>query len=471
MAISADSVLRSPPSRQLNLSDDYHNLLLLIARNAAWLLNWKGGKYGSNFLRERYYNNLLRLGLAYYNGNIRATELVTRLERFYPAQILEPLDCIIKNRHCNWLLRLLHSGLVGVSQLPIRHLLLILFLGYSTEEFFNSHKEYKPFGDGPWPCLNHTAVHYRQPVVIKCRVTDNLTKGKTGRPMGIFNCECGFVYNRVGPDKSAEDRHRVDSVESYGPVWEKVLREVWLDNSLSLVRAARQLGVSELTVVRYAIRFNLPMNIPSARQVSLKTIERYKNFRRSRKEALEFYRKEWKSIIVANPDASRRQLMTTASFLYLWLKKNDCEWLETHLPPIRKSDRKVEHKDWKSIDVGLAIAIEAAAKRLRETPGRPVRISLAAIVREVGYKLWLEFRLNKLPLTSQALKNCLESVEDFLIRRIGWTEEYYSQERKCPAKSYFIRTSGTQNKTGNNPRVQSAIDAAIGRLKARFPSS
>lgn len=468
VAISADSVLHSPPIRQLNLSDDYHNLLLLIARNAAWLLNWKGGKHGSDFLRERYYNNLLRLGLAYYNGNIRVTELINRVETYYPIRMLEALDCKIKNRHRNWLLRLLHLGSVGVSQLPIRHILLILFLGYSTEEFFNSHKEYKPFGDSPWPCLNHTAVHYRESVITNCRVTDNLTTGKTGRPMGTFSCECGFVYNRVGPDNSEEDRYRVDSVESYGSVWEKVLREGWSDSSLPLVRAARPLGVSDLTVVRYAIRLNLPMNVPGARQVSLKTIERYKNFRRSRKEALEFYRKEWLSVLKANSDASRRQLMTTASFLYLWLKKNDTEWLETHLPPVRKGDRKGELKDWNRIDTDLAADVEATAKRIRELPGRPIRVSMAAVIKEVGRKSWLEFRLVKLPLTNKALNDYLETVEEFLIRRVAWAEEYYFQKGICPARSYFEASAGTKNKSGRLLAVQSAIDAALGGLRERL---
>lgn len=470
VAISADTTLRNLPIRQLNLSDDYHNLLLLIAHNAAWLLTWKGGKSGSDFLRERYYNHLLRRGLAYYNGNIRATELITQFERYYPIQILEALDCKVKGRNKNWLLRLLHSGLAGVSQLPIRHILLIIFLGYSTEEFFNSYKEFKPFGDGPWPCLNHTAVHYREPVITKCRVTDNLTTGKTGRPMGTFSCECGFVYNRVGPDNSEEDRYRIDSVESYGPIWEKVLREVWSDSSLALVRAARLLGVSDLTVVRYAIRLDLPMNVPDARQVSLKTIERYKIFRRSRKEALEFYRNQWLSVLKANSDASRLQLMTTASFLYLWLKRNDTEWLETHLPPVRKGYRKDELRDWNSIDTALVAEVEATAKRIRELPGRPIRVSMAAVMKEVGRKSWLEFRLGKLPLTNKVLNDYLETVEEFLIRRVTWAEEYYFQKGICPARSYFEASAGTKSNSGRLPAVQSAIDAAMERLKVRFTS-
>jgi hypothetical protein len=410
------------------------------------------------------------MGLAYYNGNIRAKELANRFSEHYPATILESLECEIGSPYRSWLLRLLHSGLTGISQHPIRHILLILFLGHTTEEFFTSSEKYKPFGDGPWPCLNHTAAHFKELVITECRISDNLVKRKTGRPLGTFNCECGFVYNRVGPDTSEEDRYRVDSVESYGPVWEKILREAWSDASLSIGRMARQLGVSDLTVVRYAIRLDLPMNVTNARQVSPKTIERYKRFRRSRKEALELYRKEWLSVLEANPNASRRQLMTTASFLYLWLKKNDCDWLEVHLPPVRKGARKAQLKDWKSIDSELAAAIEATARRIRGTPGRPARISLAAVAREVGRKSWLELSLHKLPLTSKSLQVNLESMEAFLLRRVRWAEDQFSQMGACPARSHFEERAGTQNRSGKTSTVQSAVDAAMERLSTSFSS-
>ncbi|KYH30455.1 hypothetical protein CLTEP_26480 [Clostridium tepidiprofundi DSM 19306] len=43
---------------------------------------------------------------------------------------------------------------------PIRHLLMIDFLGMSLEELFYVKQECKPFGIGPWPCLNAGAEHY-----------------------------------------------------------------------------------------------------------------------------------------------------------------------------------------------------------------------------------------------------------------------------------------------------------------------
>jgi len=468
VAISAESAVDELPGRCLDTSDANQNLLLRIARNAVWLFDWSEGKWGSDLLRDRYYNYLLKLGLAYYNGNIRATLLADQFNAHFPPQLLEALDCKIPNTQSNWVLRLVRSVLACVNQLPIRHILLILFIGCTTEEFFTSPETYKPFGDGPWPCLNHTAAHFKQLVITECRITDNLVRGKTGRPLGTFSCECGFVYNRVGPDRVEEDRYQANSVESYGPKWEEVLKEIWANTSISVAGIARQLGVSDLTVVRYAIRLDLPMNAPNARQVSPKTIERYKHFRRTKKEAIEHYRKEWLSVIEANPSASRKQLTNISSFLYLWLRKHDSDWLEAHMPLVKKGERRAELKDWKLIDIELAAKVIAAASHLRTLQNRPVRLTFAAITREVGNRTWLEFRLQKLPLTTAALNNCLETVEEFLIRRVAWAEEYYFQKGICPARSYFEARAGTKHKSRVLQVVQGAIDVALGRLRERL---
>lgn len=465
---SAEKAIHTAEPRHADPSIFSHAIQLKLALDAEWLLNWHGHTSDLTFLRERYYNLLLQRGLAYYNGNIKMYDLSEELVSFYSSDFLKRLQCEIDNSYKGWIFGLVHTTTLEVAQHPLRHLLLITFLGLTAEEFFTSSDVFKPFGDKPWPCLNRASDHFGQLLIDECRVTDNLVKKKRGKPVGTFSCKCGFVYNRVGPDNSEEDHRRINSVESYGPVWEKALREVWVDTSISLREAASRLGVSELTVVRYAIRLELPMNALGTRTVGSKTLKRYENFRRSKEEALEFYRQEWLLVIKANPEASRRQLATISSFLYMWLKKNDSEWLEAHLPSVRKTNRQGDLKDWNKIDIELAPAVEATAKRITEAPGRPTRISLAAIMREVGHKSWLEFSPHKLPLTSKVLEDYLESVEEFLIRRVRWAEDCFSQSGTCPTRHYFEVRAGTRHKAGKSSAVQGEINNAMERLKKLF---
>ena len=63
--------------------------------------------------------------------------------------------------------------------------------------------------------------------------------------------------------------------------------------------------------------------------------------------------------------------------------------------------------------------VEAAVRRIKELPGRPVRASKAAVIKETGRKAHIEMRHGKLPLTSQILAQHLETLEELLIRRVA----------------------------------------------------
>lgn len=461
---SAEHTVTDVPARPLDLTNPVQASMCCIARASAWLLKWRGDSPGTDVLRERYFNLLLRKGLAYYNGRIRTKELIDRFLDFYSWGFLNKLSCKIEKTYCNWLLRLLHTGKSAVAQNPIRHILLQVFLGCLAEDLWTNFNEYKPFGCGPWPCLNHASEHFGQLIITDCRVADNLVRGKTGRPLGTFTCECDFAYNRVGQDNSREDVYRLSSVQTYGQVWEAKLQELWGNTAIPLSEIASQLGVSKLTVTRHAIRLKLPMNTPGSRQA--KGYRRYRKYRRTFQDALTHYRREWQAIRKAHPKASRNQLIKTANFLYLWLRKNDYDWLESHLPPIVKATRRIKRIDWKSEDEKLATAIRASAKRIKSLSGRPVRASLNAILKETGHRSWVERHLGHLPLTSRAIRLHAESLEAYLIRKIIWAEDCFQQEGLLPSQHQLVRRASVRNKTGRSPDVLNALNMSMGRLKA-----
>jgi hypothetical protein len=202
--------------------------------------------------------------------------------------------------------------------------------------------------------------------------------------------------------------------------------------------------------------------------VSEKTIRRYSNFRRSREEALEYYRQQWLVIRDTNPEAGRNKLYAIASFLSLWLGKNDREWFEAHLPPPYRKRSKAARVDWKKVDSELSVLVTTAAKRIKNLMEKPVRVSLAKIIREIGYKVHLEMRLEKLPYTTEALDKSLESLEAFAIRKVKWAESSYRKEGTCPTRHQIMIRAVIRNKSGGAPVVQSAIDAALERLNKQF---
>lgn len=463
---SADKTVYDLRPRHLNLSDSHHSILLKISRDAAWLLCWQGLAVDLNTLRSRYYNILLERGYAYYNGRVRVTKLLRALQDFFTPRRLAEIQCNIGSPSCAWPLRIILKDGAAAAQNPIKHLLLMTFLGCTAEEVFTSFVEFKPFGAGPWPCLNRASQHYGEFLIEQSQVTDNLVKNRRGRPEGTFACRCGFVYKRIGPDTSDADRFTYSSVQTYGPAWERLIRRLWVKTELSLQEVGAKLGVSELTVVRHAIRLGLPMNQPRARRVSEKTIERYSKYRDTRQDVLNGYRREWLTVLKAYPHASRQELIQIANFLYLWLRKNDGEWIESHLPTSRsrKTPPRGKNVDWVKVDQELSKDFIAAATHIKNQPGKPTRASLEAVIREIGWEGRIQRYRHRLPLTVEAISQHAESLTDFSIRKVLWAETHYRQVGILPTRAQLVRYAGVFHKTGYTPAVQSAIDATMERI-------
>lgn len=418
--------------RYVDSDSKEHNIILKIAKDAEWLLSQKKLCLETGELQKRYFNLLLKKGFAYYNGRVRHNRLVKACNEYFSPKLFEQIGRL--SERDNWLTTLIESHKKEVVFHPIRHLLLMTFLGLTAEEFFTSFVEFKPFGDPPYPCLNITAEHYREMRIDKCEIYDNLSKDnrKKERPIAYFTCDCGFIYQRIGPDKSGVDKFSYDFVREYGHIWEEKLTELWSDLTLSGPEIGKRLGVSDLTVRRHAIRLNLPMNTEGAR--SLQGYDRHRSPKSNLSKRKQNYRNDWLEVIKNNPDLTRNELMNTEIFLYLWLRRNDEEWFEEHLPAVEKvSKRNIARLDWKKIDKDLSEEIETVCHEIYNLKRFPVRVSTTEIIRRIGYQKWINKRLDglksKFPITNEVLDKHLESFEDYMIRKLVWAKDKYIEEK------------------------------------------
>lgn len=153
--------------------------------------------------------------------------------------------------NCNWLTDILRRK--NKTSHPLRHLLLIRFLNISIEDLFNLKLEYKPFGFGPWPCLNPAVEHYKALTIQDMQIKYG---NDSKNPLGIFTCSCGFSYMRTGPDTQDKDKYKITKIIAFGPVWEAKLKEL-VEMRLSLRETARLLKVDPTTVKKYARNLRL----------------------------------------------------------------------------------------------------------------------------------------------------------------------------------------------------------------------
>jgi hypothetical protein len=366
---------------------------------------------------------------------------------------------------------MLRQDRLSEIQPPLRHLLLMTFLESTAEQFFTTFEEYKPFGDGPWPCLNPAAKHFKENIICTCRIT-NGHKKKKGRPVGLFGCDCGFRYLRVGPDRYEGDRVRFEKVISYGSVWEMFFTSAWSDPSITLTDLGQRLNVIPFTLRRHAIRLRLPFPRPGrwSRPTSEEVIKAYSNTLQTYEESFEDRRAHWLTVRKQNPKASRKQLISLAPYTYYWLSRHDVDWLRENSPNAIINSPEPPRVDWKQWDLVLSKEVRLLSSEIRKSPGKPIRVSKEEIIRRLGHRSWFELTLDKLPKTSCALSNCLESREKFLVRRVNLTEKHFIGIRRCPTSHQFDIRAGTRTKLGGAPQVRRAIEVALTRLQDRFTS-
>jgi Tn7-like transposition protein D/TniQ len=460
--IPAENAVPETLPKQFDGSEQLPEILFALASDAQWLLNQQDLSQELVTLQHRYRVRLADLGLSTYRGRIEKNALLSRFKNMYPSELLRLLHCELDEyMEDNWLVRLAHKP--DNAQHPLHHLLLIHCLGQTAEAFFRLPTQSKPFGDGPWPCLNPVCRHYRQLQVSECTITHS--PYVSGRPIGAFSCTCGFTYLRIGPDTSAEDRFKISKIQTFGRLWEARLSHLWEDETVSLREIARQLGVDPLTIKRHASRLDLPFPRPISRTCRLNEAQKLRPLlRRIPEQSMsEEYRTMWINALQEYQGMGMKFIRGKYAKLYKWLYRHDTAWLKAHLPSRLRAHRQVSLVDWQQRDQQLAQLVEISAQRLRHQVGKPTHITLAAIGRDIGQLAVLQQHLLKLPAVAQLLGSLVETREAFAIRRIQWVTQQYEAERYQPKRWEFIKRAGIERIAAERT-VSEVLDEALRKV-------
>ena len=450
-----------------------HGVLKDIAEIVFDLLNHSYSSPGNTFFREQYLAILDQNGFTTIKNAMRVVEFLKAFTDHYSPECLSLLHCQLSNtRHieAEWPARLLYGH---KSQHPLHHILVTRLLGVTLETFLSTPLQpSQPFGNGPWPCLNPVCLHYRQLCIANYSIRE---KSKKGHPVGIFGCTCGFTYSRVGPDKSPEDIFRRDRIPWYGPLWQKKLYELWSDPYISKENIARHLGVDFNTMTRQVRELALPPR-PLLREASIQKSKVIKDTAE--------YRKEWLEILEENPNEGITTLthqVKQARAIYNWLYKHDQEWLLSHRPvkkipqevlkenkeqiriAFRSSDNPTKKVERREYDLAIAESIRSTAYQIMHVPGEPRRVTRIQIEKATPIIPWLVRRPDDYPLTTQALREAIETRESFALRRICWTLQKYQEEHVRPTRREFILRSKTK-KVLDISNIQVAIADALTTL-------
>ena len=285
---------------------------------------------------------------------------------------------------------------------PIRHILLMRFLGLSPKEFF----EY---------IETENVESYRE-------ATQEADKTV-------------FV-----PKKSQQ---------MHDPDWQAQLQALWSNPDISLRGISRELQVDPITIKRYAAKLGLAFPRPGHRCTRLPTRKRRRIV--SFDKLLLKYRTRWLRALQKHPKLGPKALRKSCQGTYIWLYRHDRDWLKDHQPP-RVQPKPFIRIDWASRDREIARMVPDAVKDILQSSGRPVQITRAEMSRRIGKRAIIQQHIDYLPLTNKALSKYEETRVAFALRRIDWAKASFKKERMEPNYWDFVKRSGT-GKTRKMTRI------------------
>jgi DNA-binding MarR family transcriptional regulator len=401
----------------------------------------------------------MEMGFATINKSISQKEFIKSFIDYYGEEFL----CLVQSEvdadsETNWLMDMLRKK--NKTNHPIRHLLLARFLGISIDNLFNKRLEYKPFGDGPWPCLNKASDHYLQPVVTDMKVTYGTD---VKRPIGTFKCSCGFIYARSGPDLAEDARYTIGRIKAFGSVWESRLKEL-AEEKLTLRETARLLGVDPGTVKKYAKKLGLVTYWEKRSNDDNESVVNYsKGASGNDYNKRDISRDEWISLQKKNPDKGKTELRQMNKVLFTWLYRNDREWLNNNSPAKKRVNNGYIRVDWDSRDKEILPKVEGIVKDMLNSKEKPERISISKIGSKLGIRALLEKHLDKLPRTKAYLDSVKESGRDFRVRRIKWAIRELEKEGQELKEWRIIRKAGIRKEYQENIEIE--LENLIGQNK------
>lgn len=376
--------------KQVELNDKEFPYSLQLAKDVNWLLNGNNSVFGIKRLQSYYQIYLKQKGFLLGNNRFKISEITREFKDYFGEDLLLKLGCCLNKSKDNWLSDLV-VGKEGIMD-PVRHLLLLQFLGVSLENFFNdSPKDILPFGKGPWLCLNPAAEHYMQEII-----TEHTIKREHHELIGYFFCKCGFSYTRLYEELNLkQDNTRIRRVISYGDIWENRLSEL-LNQGLSLNKIGRVLQVSGKLVgdhIKDSMKYR-----NTVKKTGLYNLEHKRMVQRNL----------WLKLVEENLEANRNKIINKNFSLYKWLYHYDREWLNLNSPRPKNISSELNERENIRRDKEMARKIIALARAIRSKEEKHEVLTTLDISRELGIKRISNKTFINYPLTREAITKSLE---------------------------------------------------------------
>lgn len=161
-------------------SEELMKYLIDLAEDVEYIIRMNYDSFSEEYYMRKFVDLLGKKGFAYPIKK-RREYLQKLIIKYYPTNFLELLDSFFEiSDKSSWVPSLINIEESRVLH-PIRHLLLMRLLSGSAKSFFENDYSFKPFGKGPWACMNPFCKNYLteniENVVVRVNNSDRKIQG------------------------------------------------------------------------------------------------------------------------------------------------------------------------------------------------------------------------------------------------------------------------------------------------------
>ena len=151
------------------------------------------------------------------------------------------------------------------------------------------------------------------------------------------------------------------------------------------------------------------------------------------------HHKGWLALVERYPEKLKSELRKLSPKIYMWLYRNDKEWLGRNSPDRRIPVAMNKRVDWTQRDKVIVKEVIVAIRRIKASENPFLRITAGRIGKMIGKLNIIEKHILKLPETKRIMKLELESVEDFQKRKIRCVIDKMLAEKEPLYESHIYR--------------------------------
>lgn len=419
--IHADDVVDDSIRPRHQVSSGRVQLLAWLSEQTEWLLLNPTTIPDRQRLQDVYRYYFYMSGFGSISGVLKRTDICKEMSRRYSRL---GLDALLNIDFSDSAIEYWLGEVVRGNGTPLRHMMVVHFLGIDLQTLFRSLNRSLWFEAGPWPCLNPICRDYREPVIRDCKIQFR----DKGCLTGTFTCFCGYSYLRNGPDTDGESR-MLPSRAIRNRTWDQSLRELWTNTSFTIREIRDRLHATYVDMEVGLRRLHCDLHAKQARHWPPSTwpvpptSQTAKDARHEQRRLQ--CRKQLRSWLNYHPGATRSQCYDGVDTGLRWLLKHDHEWVQQMLPkPLKRilPEPYLERREHprRKRDKVIAVQLTKARRELLARPGPPKRITRNRLLGHIGYPNGFG-KTAGLHRALKALDDNMDSAEEFAIRRLKWT--------------------------------------------------